>query len=406
MKKGIVMEQHRKYIIVMTHDGLFEKAHPIKDVSIGFEVEYEPIIQNNWFSGFKEKFLTMRVASIAVVFLIMLLPIYMVVNGNETYAYVDIDINPSIELEINNDLKVSKLIPLNDDANSLLDDIGNLKGMEVENAIEVIMNQSEKNGLVNAVKNVLIGVHYVKSQKDEHVLDVIEEHFAKKPTDWEVVTVTIPEEVRITAEEKKLSMNEALAQKVNEQPDEDIKSIVTEEDSEVLQSFFHNKKTSAEVTDQNSSENHNENEISHNEPKPHNKKDELHPSNQKGKNNSANPGNGQDKEKGLNKDNKMDLLEKSSYGKEKKNDYPKHDKKKHNEIKNKNKNEFKNHNQNNGKGPDKQDKPDKNNNKHPNKDKSKHEFDGNNGKGPDKHIQRGKGNQHDDDYSLGVPQYK
>lgn len=421
MKKGIVMEQHRKFMIVMTRDGLFEKAHPIKDVSIGFEVEYEPIIQKERLLGFKEKFFNMRIASIAVVFLIMLLPLYMVVNGNETYAYVDIDINPSIELEIDDDLEVSKLIPLNDDANALLDDIGNLKGMDVGNAIEVIMNISEEKGLVNAAKNVLIGVHYVKNQDDEPVLELIEEHFAKTPTDWEVVTVTIPEEVRNTAEEKKLSMNEALAQKVFEQPDEEIKSIVTEEDSEVLQSFFHNKNASAKVAEQESSKN--ENSINESEAlnEKNNSKDEFHPSNQKANNaneNSSNRGNGKGNGigNGSNKDKEKDtgLLEESNYEKAKNKDYLDQDFSKQNEMKNKDNQElkhqeFKNQDQGNGKGND-NNKPGNGNNKDPNtednNEKGKQDHSGNNGKGPGKQLQRGKDNKHENDYSLGLPEYK
>lgn len=44
MSKGIVMERHRTYSIVMTSDGGFHKVKPVKDAGIGTEVSYEVLV--------------------------------------------------------------------------------------------------------------------------------------------------------------------------------------------------------------------------------------------------------------------------------------------------------------------------------------------------------------------------
>lgn len=285
------MEQHRGFTIVMTDDGLFEKAYPIENASIGFEVEYEPMIKKQWLALVKEKLFTMRIGALACVFLIALFSLFMLANNNSTYAYVDIDINPSIELEINEDLEVSGILPLNEDATLLLEKLGNVKGKDIEVVVDRIITLSEKTGLVNADKNVLIGVHYVEEDTSNSVLDVIDHHFTEKASEWEVITLEIPEEVRETAEENNISMNKVLANTVKEQSIENIDSIVTEEDTKVLQSFFnYNPKTKTETTTKESKQDTNVNpdDGKSDEVTTNPSGQSLHPSELKGKNGEIN----------------------------------------------------------------------------------------------------------------------
>lgn len=283
-----MMEQHRRFTIVMTTDGLIEKAYPLIDADIGCEVDYEPLEQRAWLTSFKEKFFTIRIAALACVFLLALLPVYMVTNSNETFAYVDIDINPSMELEIDNDLEVTAIIPFNEDAELLLNQIGEIEGKNIEDAIEIIINTSEEKGLINAAKNVLIGVHYLNDEEKDPIIKTIEEHFDTQPTDWEVVTVVIPEDVRVKAKENQQSMNKALANSVTDQSSNRVKTTITEEDKEVLQSFFNKSKADVEITNDNSSKVMEPNTVTDkNNDNRNTFNDERHPRELKGKNGDA-----------------------------------------------------------------------------------------------------------------------
>ncbi|WP_047979852.1 anti-sigma-I factor RsgI family protein [Ornithinibacillus contaminans] len=241
MKKGIVMEQHRKYTIVMTRDGSFEKANPIQDVEIGVEVDFTPIVKKQFSHVLKENMLTFRMAAIACVLVLLAIPLYMVATEDKTYAYVDIDINPSIELEIEEDLKVSEIIPLNDDAAALLAKIDGLQGENLEKVIDIIVKASEENGYVNDGKNVLVGVHYVNGEPNKNisVLDIIDNHFLQSGTDWKVLTLEISSEIREAAEKNKLSMNKVLAESIAVQ--EDAVDKVSSDEKEILESFYSDK---------------------------------------------------------------------------------------------------------------------------------------------------------------------
>jgi hypothetical protein len=406
VKKGIVMEQHRKFTIVMTTDGLIEKAHPIKNTDIGIEVNYEPFVKKQWQTALTEKIFTMRVAALACIFLIALLPLYMAITSNETYAYVDIDINPSMELEIDSDLEVSGITPFNDDAKQILDQIGELEGKNIEDAIDIIIKTSEEKGLINPTKNVLIGVHYLKDDEKDPIIKTIEEHFNKKTTDWEVVAVVIPEEVRETAEEKQQSMNKTLANAVTGKSDNQVKSIITEEDKEVLQSFFNKEKSEVEITDDSQ-----EKRI----PTITNEKDktlkeDIHPSELKAKNgeiNSKKNGNGHEngKAKGHHKDKQQDKFNRDNRNHNgKANDGKGHNWDNENNGKNNNKNIEKSKQKDHHKRDHHQkDKREGNNGKgHNGKgDHGKH-----NGKGHDKKGNSNNGKNKDDDYSYIFPLYK
>jgi hypothetical protein len=77
--------------------------------------------------------------------------------GNEkVYAYVDIDINPSLEVSISKGNKVLSVEAKNEDGRVLLENL-KLEGKKLEVAIDEIFNKSEDSG-------------YIKPQEDNYIL--------------------------------------------------------------------------------------------------------------------------------------------------------------------------------------------------------------------------------------------
>mgnify|MGYP001159199971 CR=1 FL=1 len=70
MKKGIVMEKRRKYVIVLTADGFFEKGIASDpEAGIGEEISYQPY-RTFGFANFA--FLTVKFALLTGIFLFFL----------------------------------------------------------------------------------------------------------------------------------------------------------------------------------------------------------------------------------------------------------------------------------------------------------------------------------------------
>ena len=118
MKKGIIMEVRSKYVIVLTADGSFEKAVvAAHDATIGKEVRYEPYVsrpQSPSKFSIQAKFLV--IATVLAFFIVTTINL---IEDTETYAYVNVEINPSFEIKVNRDLEVHEVTALNKEAEPL-----------------------------------------------------------------------------------------------------------------------------------------------------------------------------------------------------------------------------------------------------------------------------------------------
>ncbi|MGP4106541.1 anti-sigma-I factor RsgI family protein [Virgibacillus sp. L01] len=366
MNKGIVMEKHRCYTIVMQKDGAFQKALPIDDADIGAEVYFQlkETKMNLLFNQFssRNKQVPVRLIAMTIMLFVLVMPFFFVMNSNETYAYVNIDINPSVELEVNEKLKVQSINPLNDDAKVLINQLSKYKGKELENVIDNIMNTSEKAGLLKNGKNMLVGVSYMLDSKKISVVDTVDKYFSDHKTDWKIATFKVPTEIRKQAKENKQTMNELMATSlaesqetddVSEVDDTDRKEPVNEKEEAIINSFYNKNQNHSESA---SSKKSNGDETAQSaEKKDHEKKDQAkHSSELKGNNGEINS-NGKNKGNEERKGNVKNDIAKENKGKAKEYQKHKHDKDnlnkhKNNKHKNNKNNENRGNKGNNGNG--------------------------------------------------------
>jgi len=213
------MEKHRRYSIVMTHDGSFQKAKPIPNSMPGDEVEFELFEEKQWsFAVFPKKLKpNYRLVAMVAAFLIAILPLYSWFDSNRAYAYVNIDMNPSIEMKVNNKMKVVDMIPLNDDASLLVEKITDWKNKSVDKVTVTVIEKGEEIGLIRNSKSVMVGVSYKeRMEQDKQITKMIDEYLQTNPLDLTVATFEVPEELRKQAQKEKKSMNELFAKQYND----------------------------------------------------------------------------------------------------------------------------------------------------------------------------------------------
>ncbi|ALX48738.1 anti-sigma factor domain-containing protein [Lentibacillus amyloliquefaciens] len=247
MKKGIVMEKHRNYIIVMRRDGTFQKARPLENVSIGMEVNYQPLSAQRpkMFHYINNK---KRGAFAAVMACLMLLfvPFYFMTDKDKTYAYVNITINPNLELEIDNQLNVKSIAPLNDDAKSFLPMLTGYKGKHLEKVIQQIITKSEEAALLKNGKNILAGVSYAEDAQEEFsVTQMIDEYFGENDQDWGIVTFQIPKEIHDKSLDNERSMNELMARNLSNENvslknsiQAEMDTFINDDERDIIHSFY------------------------------------------------------------------------------------------------------------------------------------------------------------------------
>lgn len=242
MKRGVVVERHRKYTIVLTRDGEFQKAEILDDdVSIGTEVNYQPIAKSRKSSimSFRMVKPSVLAAAAACSLFLFVFPLYLF-SENQTYAYVTIDINPSIELEIDEELRVKDLHALNDDAEHIMKNLEDFQNEPVETVIHKITKVNESTGNIQHGNHMIVGISYAEESKaDADLMGHLEAYFTTNMEGWNVATLLIPEDIREVALEKEASMNEVMAAQLM---DEDVESesmeTLNEEDKEIINTFY------------------------------------------------------------------------------------------------------------------------------------------------------------------------
>lgn len=141
-RKGIVFETTSSYSIFFTPDGVFEKGIPLdSSVQLGEETYYRPYLKNRVKKvSFNPSWTAPIVSVVATLVLLfsVLLPAQSTVS-----AYVQIDINPSVELGIDDEGTVYSFKGLNEDGNAVKRDINFWKGKPLSWVILQIVDHTE-----------------------------------------------------------------------------------------------------------------------------------------------------------------------------------------------------------------------------------------------------------------------
>lgn len=165
--KAIVVEIQGEYAIVLDKKGEFVKIKNNERFKVGHEVD----LQVN--AGFNINTF-IKIASVAAVFILAVglsFGGYSYYNYSQPYSYVDVDINPSIELTMNKYDKIVKMEGINQDGKTLLSNIENKNKDLKEGIEEIIKAATEKGYLKSNSQNVVM---FAISSKDANKTVMIE----------------------------------------------------------------------------------------------------------------------------------------------------------------------------------------------------------------------------------------
>ena len=156
--KGIVMETGKRSIVVLNEKGEYVMMKTEgKGIRIGQEIEVES-------EKMKMKWATRRITALAASFLIF------ICAGAGGYAYytpegyVDVDINPGIELSYNRWDRVIKSLGINEEGKTVIEAAGSISNKGVGNAVKMILQAAEDEefimeGVENYVSIFVSGVN-------------------------------------------------------------------------------------------------------------------------------------------------------------------------------------------------------------------------------------------------------
>lgn len=148
--KGIIMQVSGPHAIVMTSDRQFVRVPLQAGMIIGQEIE---VSSGKPHPAFAWRKLAMVAASFALA--LGLWQASAILRPAQVSAYVALDINPSLELSIDEHKDVLQVTPLNEDAEQLLTKL-NLKGKPVAKAINAVALEAAKQGFIKPDGDILV----------------------------------------------------------------------------------------------------------------------------------------------------------------------------------------------------------------------------------------------------------
>jgi hypothetical protein len=156
MKKGIIMEIRRDVLIMMTPDGQFMngKKTPNQRYTIGEEIPFYPIKENSQVKMKRSWTAAASILTAAVLILTLFSASFL--QSNKAYAYISVDINPSLELSLNKEQQVIDITPYNEDGEVLIEKLEDWEKEDVSEVAEEILRVSEKLGYLKKDQNVWI----------------------------------------------------------------------------------------------------------------------------------------------------------------------------------------------------------------------------------------------------------
>ncbi|MGG1680012.1 anti-sigma factor domain-containing protein [Neobacillus sp. NRS-1170] len=161
MKKGIVMKIDNGFLTLLTPEGEFLRARKQDQAySIGEEIHFFPIESSRTdksFHGAKNILRQKSVWAAAMAFIIILggaiIPMF---QNDKAYAYMSIDVNPSIELGINKKMQVVEITGYNKEGKKVISELDDWENQNVSDVTKAILAEMKDEGYLNKNEKIIL----------------------------------------------------------------------------------------------------------------------------------------------------------------------------------------------------------------------------------------------------------
>ncbi|MCT4688945.1 anti-sigma-I factor RsgI family protein [Vallitalea sp.] len=162
--RAVVMEIYSNHIIVLTRDGQFKKIKkPNNYIEVGMEININGMTNTNF----------RRIAAIIVIIFLISGFGVSAYAYYTPYGYINIDINPSIEIIYNRFNRILKINGINEDGKNMVDNISDYKNKKVETIVGDIIAETTLDN--NDEINVLLTFDKLEDKTIDNVKRYLDE---------------------------------------------------------------------------------------------------------------------------------------------------------------------------------------------------------------------------------------
>ncbi|PGO97290.1 anti-sigma factor domain-containing protein [Bacillus cereus] len=185
MNKGIVMDIKKYSVVVLTPNGEFITCKRKGDSCIiGEEISFDE--QEQKASHFSiPSFL--KPASILVACFLFAVLFFYNQPEEKVFAYVSVDINPSLEVSVTKDFRVIDLQACNDDGRRILKELKQWENKQLQEVIRTIIKQSQEDKYLTNDKQVML----TAVAKDKALEPLLEKAMKELKKEYELKHITV-----------------------------------------------------------------------------------------------------------------------------------------------------------------------------------------------------------------------
>ncbi|OIK14503.1 anti-sigma factor domain-containing protein [Bacillus sp. MUM 13] len=166
MKKGIILSIDQRFITLLTPDGEFLRTLREKRAyEVGEEMIFTPVKRDN--KHFPFSFSFFKTSSFAIIAILLITCIFFPGNaGSRVSAYMTFDVNPSIELALDDHLHVINLNGLNSDGKKVISKLPDWKDADVKVITSQIIRTTNRLGYFSDNKQIVVSTTILNRNKE------------------------------------------------------------------------------------------------------------------------------------------------------------------------------------------------------------------------------------------------
>ena len=156
MNKAIIVEVSKRHLIVLAEGGEFKK---VKNTNAAYAVGQEitlPLVHEKKSSIFSILVNWKTGTAVALAIFLLFFQVLSPLSGQGAYAYVGMDMDPSLELKIDEDMKVLKIAAFNQQGYNVLDHMPDWEKKDIAYVTSLIFETCEDLGYLKTQEEVLI----------------------------------------------------------------------------------------------------------------------------------------------------------------------------------------------------------------------------------------------------------
>ncbi len=166
------MEMNERFLTLLTPEGEFLRAHNHHNhYQLGQEIEFFPVeidetkksVLPPFFQSFKGK----AIFSVALILMLTFASLIPLIGSNDVYAYMSIDVNPSIELGINEQFEVIEFVAYNNEGKKLIEQIKHWKKKNIHVLTSEILHEMKVQGYIKQNREIVIATVYTEEQQEK-----------------------------------------------------------------------------------------------------------------------------------------------------------------------------------------------------------------------------------------------